>query len=107
MQIYTFGIRFRFDSAKYHETFFDLSLNDNDVSFVRSFLKENGDQPFWAFEYDNEDLFNRMMEAHVTAVLEYVNRVILSPGDEPYTEETVDWECLYPEFIWPDCLLES
>lgn len=107
MQKYTFGIRFRFDSAKYHEAFFDLSLNDDDVSFVRSFLKEYGDQPFWAFEYENEDLFNRMMEAHVAAILEYVNRVILTPGDVPYTEETVDWECLFPEFIWPDCLLES
>lgn len=107
MQKYTFGIRFCLDSAKYHEAFFDLSLNDYDVSFVKSFLKENGDQSFWAFEYEKGDLFNRMMEAQVAAVLDYVNRVILTPGDEPYTEETVDWECLYLEFIWPDCLFDT
>ena len=107
MQNYTCGIRFRFDSSKYHESTFNLALNEEDIIFIKTFLKENGDQPFWAFEYENEGLFNRMMEAHVAAILEYVNRVILIPGDEPYSEETVDWECLFPEFLWPESLMDS
>ena len=28
MTTYTFGIRFRFDSAEYYQTYFDLALSD-------------------------------------------------------------------------------
>ena len=44
MQTFTFDIRFRFDSALYHETSFQLSLNDEEIDFVKSFIKENGEK---------------------------------------------------------------
>lgn len=107
MQTFTFGIRFRFDSAEFYETTFDLALSDEEIAFVKAWLKENGDMPFWAFEFENEALFNRMMEAHVAAILSYVNREVVTPGDIPFTEETVDWDCVLAEFDWPEQLLES
>lgn len=107
MQTFTFTIRFRFDSAEYHETSFDLTLNDDEIAFLKGYLKENGDMPFWAFDYENEPLFNRFMEAHIAAILAYVNREIVAPGEEPFTEETVDWECLFPEFYWPKSLIDE
>lgn len=106
MQTFTFDIRFRFDSALFHETSFQLSLNDEEIDFVKSFIKENGENmPFWAFEFENEALFNRMMEAHVAAILSYVNREIVAPGDVPFTEETVCWDYVLAEFYWPEELL--
>ena len=61
--------------------------------------------PFWAFEFENEVLFNRMMEAHVAAILSYVNREIVAPGDVPFTEETVCWDYVLAEFYWPEAFL--
>ena len=75
------------------------------LAFVKAYLKENGDMPFWAFEFENEALFNRMLEAHVNAILTYVNNTVIEPGEEPFTEETVSWEYVMPEFYWPDELL--
>ena len=51
MTTYTFGIRFRFDSAEYYQTSFDLALSDEEITFVKTYLKVNGDIPFWAFEF--------------------------------------------------------
>jgi hypothetical protein len=107
MQNYTFGIRFRFDSAEFYETSFNLALSDEEISFVKAYLKENGDTPFWAFEFENEALFNRMLEAHVAAILSYVNNNVVEPGEEPFTEETVSWDYVLAEFDWPDELLNS
>ena len=106
MKSFTFGIRFRFDTTEYYETSFVLALSDEEMAFVKSYLKENGDMPFWAFEFENEALFNRMLEAHVAAILSYVNNNVIEPGEEPFTEETVSWEYVMPEFYWPDELLE-
>lgn len=102
MQTFTFGLRFRFDSAEYYETSFDMALSDEETAFVKAWLKENVDMPFWAFEFENEALFNRFMEAHVAAILAYVNQNVIEPGDEPFTEETVCWEDAWAEFDWPD-----
>lgn len=107
MQTFTFGIRFRFDTTEYYETSFDLALSDEEIAFVKAYLKENGDMPFWAFEYENEELFNRMLEAHVNAILSYVNTNVIEPGEEPFTEETVSWEYVMPEFYWPEELLHE
>ena len=43
MTTYTFGIRFRFDSAEYYQTYFDLALSDEEITFVMTYLKVNGD----------------------------------------------------------------
>lgn len=107
MKTFTFGIRFRFDSAEFYETTFDLALTNEDIAFVKSYLQENGDMPFWAFEFDNPALFNRMMEAHVAAILSYVNKNVIEPGEELFTEETVSWDYVMAEFDWPEELLES
>lgn len=107
MKTFTFRVRFRFDSAEFYETTFDLALTNKDIAFVKSYLQENGDMPFWAFEFDNSALFNRMMEAHVAAILSYVNKNVIGPGEEPFTEETVSWDYVLAEFEWPEDLLES
>ena len=104
MKNYTFDIHFRFDTPEYYNTSFDLALTDEEISFVKSWLKENGDMPFWAFEFDNEPLFKRFFEAHVAAILDYVNNNVVEPGDEPFTEETVSWDDVWAEFDWPDDL---
>ena len=101
MQTFTFGLRFRFDTAEYYETSFDMALSDEEIAFVKTWLKENGDMPFWAFEFENEPLFKRFMEAYVAAILAYVNQDIVEPGDEPFTEETVSWDYVWAEFDWP------
>ena len=107
MQNFTFGLRFRFDTAEYYETSFDMPLSDEEISFVKAWLKENGDMPFWAFEFENEALFNRFMPAHTKAILDYINKHFLEEGEEPYTEETVCWEDIWPVFDWPEELVES
>ena len=107
MTTFTFGIHFRFDSAEYYETAFDLELSDEEIAFVKAYLKENGDMPFWAFEFENEALFKRMMDAHIAAILAYVNKNVVEPGDEPFTEETVSWDYVWAEFDWPEELLSQ
>ena len=107
MKTFTFGIRFRFDTAEFYETSFDLALSDEEIAFVKAYLKGNGDMPFWAFEFDNPELFNRMMEAHIAAILSYVNTNVIEPGVEPFTEETVSWDDVLAEFDWPDSFLVS
>ena len=105
MQAFTFGIRFRFDTAEFYETTFELALSQEEIVFVKAYLKENGDMPFWAFEFENEALFKRMMDAHIAAILAYVNKNVVEPGDEPFTEETVSWDYVWAEFDWPEELL--
>ena len=105
MQNYTFGIRFRFDSAEFYETSFNLALSDEEIAFVKAWLKENGDMPFWAFEFENEPLFKLFMEAHVAAILAYVNHNVVEPDGDPFTEDTVSWDYVWTEFDWPDELL--
>lgn len=107
MKTFTFGIRFRFDTAEFYETSFNLALSEEEIDFVKSYLKENGDMPFWAFEFDNPELFNRMMEAHIVAILSYVNTNVIGPDEDPFTEETVSWDYVQAEFDWPEELLEK
>lgn len=107
MKSFTFGIRFRFDTTEYYETSFDLDLSDEEIAFVKAYLKENGDMPFWAFEFENEPLFKLFLEAYIAAILEYVNKNVIESGEEPFTEETVCWEDVWPEFEWPEQLFES
>ena len=107
MKTFTFGIRFRFDTAELYETSFNLALSEEEIDFVKSYLKENGDMPFWAFEFDNPELFNRMMEAHIVAILSYVNTNVIGPDEDPFTEETVSWDYVQAEFDWPEELLEK
>ena len=102
MKNYTFTLRFRFDSPDWHETAFQAPLTDEEVTFVKTFLKENGYYPYWAFEFDCPAMFERLMEAHMDAVVTYVNKEIITPGEAPFTKETVDWECVPCDFDWPD-----
>lgn len=99
MTTFTFVIRFRFDSIEYYQTSFDLALSNDEIAFVKAYLRENGDMPFWAFEFDNPELFNRMMEAHIAAILSYVNMNVIGPDEEPFTEETVSWDYVQAEFV--------
>ena len=107
MKTFTFSTRFRFDTAEFYETSFNLALSEEEIDFVKSYLKENGDMPFWAFEFDNPELFNRMMEAHIVAILSYVNTNVIGPDEDPFTEETVSWDYVQAEFDWPEELLEK
>ena len=107
MTTFTFGIRFRFDTAEFYETSFNLALSEEEIDFVKPYLKGNGDMPFWAFEFDNPELFNRMMEAHIAAILSYVNTNVIGPDEEPFTEETVSWDYVHAEFDWPEGLFEK
>lgn len=85
MQTFTFGLHFRFDTAEYYDTSFNMALSDDEIAFVKAWLKENGDTPFWAFEFENEALFNRFMPVHTAAILDYVNNNVIEPGEDPYT----------------------
>ena len=107
MTTFTFVIRFRFDSTEYYQTSFDLALSDDEIAFVNAYLRENGDMPFWAFEFDNPKLFNRMMEAHIATILSYANTNVIGPDEEPFTEETVSWDYVQAEFDWPKGLFEK
>lgn len=107
MTTFTFGIRFRFDTAEFYDTSFDLALSDEEIAFVKAYLKGNEDMPFWAFEFDNPELFNRMMEAHIAAILSYVNTNVIGPDEDPFTEETVSWDYVQAEFDWPEELLQA
>ncbi len=107
MKSFTFRIRFRLGSTKYYETAFRLNLYDDEIAFIKAYLKENGDLPFWAFDYKNEALFKRFLAAYIAAFLGYINKNLIKPGEAPYTEETVCWEEVYPEFYWPKNLLDS
>lgn len=42
-----------------------------------------------------------MMEAHIAAILSYVNTNVIEPGEEPFTEEIVSWDYVLAEFDWP------
>ena len=48
-----------------------------------------------------------MMEAHIAAILSYVNTNVIGPDEEPFTEDTVSWDYVQAEFDWPEGLLEK
>ena len=108
MQKFNFGVRFRFDTIEIYETSFEMALSDEEIIFVKSFIKENtADMPFWAFEYENEPLFKRFLRSHVSAIISYVNKNLVKPGEDPFTEETICWDYVHAEFDWPEQLLDS
>jgi hypothetical protein len=107
MKNYMFNLRFRFASAEWHETTFQAQLSDKEVAFVKKYLKENGYYPYWAFEFDCPAMFERLMEAHMDAVVAYVNKKLVAPGETPFTKESVNWECVPCDFDWPDVFIES
>ena len=107
MKNHTFTLRFRFDSSEWHETTIQAQLSDEEVDFVKKYLKENGYFPYWAFEFDCPAMFERLMEAHMNAVVAYVNKEIIAPGEIPFTNETINWECVPCDFDWPADFLES
>ena len=47
------------------------------------------------------------MPAQTAAILDYVNKYVIEPGEEPFPDETVSWDEVWPEFEWPSELLES
>ena len=107
MKNYTFTLRFRFDSPEWHETTFLAQLSDKEEIFVKRYLKENGDFPYWTFEFDCPEMFERMMEAHMDAIVAYVNKEIIAPSETPFTKKTIDWECVPCDFDWPDGFIDA
>ena len=106
MNTYIFTLYFQFDSAEWHETSFQALLSNEEVAFVKNYLKDNGYYPYWAFEFDCPAMFERLMEAHMDAVVAYVNREIITPDETPFTKDTVDWEHVPCDFDWPEGFLD-
>ena len=96
-----FPISFRFDFKEPHETSFQLDLSDEEIAFIKAFVKENEGQPFWAMDYDNQALFERMLDAQMEAIVSCVNKEIIEPGESPFTKESVNWEYVPVSFDWP------
>ena len=42
------------------------------------------------------------MEAHVAAIISYVNTNVIKPGEKPFTEQTVCWDYVQAEFYWSE-----
>lgn len=97
-----FPISFRFDFKEPHETSFQLDQSDEEIAFIKAFVKENEGQPFWAMDYDNPALFERMLDAQMDAIVSCVNKEIIDPGETPFTKESVNWEYVPVTFNWPD-----
>ena len=102
MAIITFPVSFRFGSKDIHETSFDLDLTDDQVLAIKAFIKDNPELPFWAMDHDCPEIFELFMDAHVKSIVNYVNSNLLTLGDEPFAEETIDWECVPITFDWPE-----
>ena len=96
-----FPISFRFDFKEPHETSFQLDLSDEEIAFIKSFIEENEGQPFWAMEFDNPALFERMLDAQMEAIVSCVNKKIIEPEENPFTKESVNWEYVTVIFAWP------
>ena len=101
MPTINFPISFRFDFKEPHETSFQLDLTDKEIAFIKAFVKENEGQPFWAMDYDNHALFERMLDAQMEAIVSCVNKEIIEPGESPFTKESVNWEYVPVSFDWP------
>lgn len=101
MPTINFPISFRFDFKEPHETSFQLDLTDKEIAFIKAFVKENEGQPFWAMDYDNQVLFERMLVAQMEAIVSCVNKEIIEPGESPFTKESVNWEYVPVSFDWP------
>ncbi len=96
-----FPISFRFDFKEYQETSFQLDLSDEEIAFIKAFVKENEGQPFWAMDYDNPALFERMLDAQMEAIVSCVNKKNIEPEENPFTKESVNWEYVPVIFAWP------
>lgn len=107
MPTINFPISFRFDFKEPHETSFQLDLTDKEIAFIKAFVKENEGQPFWAMDYDNQALFERMLDAQMEAIVSCVNKEIIEPGESPFTKESVNWEYVPVSFDWPSELKPS
>lgn len=101
---YTFSESFGYGpkNTDYFATF-DMVLSDEEVEFLRAFLKENGDCDYGYLESDNPHLFNRINDAANEAVLTALNK---RRWKHKLDFDDVDWCSLSFDFCWPEELLK-
>ena len=101
MKEYSFPFSFRFDVNEPYESCFTLTLSNEEVGNIKSFVKNNPGLPFWAMDYDYPDLFEKMINAHTAAIVATINDSKKLRGESPITEEDIDWEDISLLFDWP------
>ena len=103
---YTFSESFGL-GPKYGTTVsFDIELSDEEVSFLRAFLEENGECCDYGYlEFGRPELFERINDAANDAVLDAINEKRVEAGEPPLEFDEVDWQCINYDFYWPDELL--
>ena len=98
MKTYTFTVCFGGGPKCSDSASFDLELNDQEIEYIKSYLKKNGDCGYEHMEWDNPGLFSKLNGHANDAVLDAINE----ESDEPVEFDDVDWEYMEFDFLWPD-----
>lgn len=100
--VITFPYSFRFDTDELYAASFSLDLSEQEIADIKRFVHDNPGLPFWAMDYDCPELFDKMVDAHQSAILEGINAVKRDHGEPPISFEDIDWEDVPLFFDWPD-----
>ena len=102
--IYTFGISY--GNAPHFSTYveFDVDLSEDQVSFLKDWLKENGPCDYAYLESDSAELFDMINDACNEAILQRHNRMLKEEGEDPIGFDEMDWPSI-TDFEWDQRLL--
>lgn len=102
---YTFGISY--GNAPRYNTYveFDIDLSDEDASFLKNWLLQNGPCDYGYLEGDNEKLFNVINDACSEAVFDRCNKDRILAGEQPVDYWNFEWPSI-TEFEWDHRLLD-
>lgn len=99
--IYEFGIAYGNPPHFNTHVEFEVDLSDDQVSFLKEWLKENGECDYAYLESDNSELFELINDATSNAILEEYN----SWQDTPIDFSEMDWPSIYV-FYWDKKLVD-
>ena len=102
--IYTFGISY--GNVPRFGTFieFDIDFTEEQVSFLKDWLKRNGQCDYVYLESNNAELFEIINDACNDAILREYNRLLAEEGKDPVSFDEMDWPSI-TEFEWDQRLL--
>ena len=98
MKTFTFSVSYGCGPKLSHGADFDLELDDQEIEYIKSFLKANGDCGYEYVEEDNRALFEKINDAANDAVLRSIN----SGRKNKLDFWDVDWGGMFFGFCWPE-----
>ena len=92
-------------SCGYGATSFELELSEEEETYIKEFLKRNGDCDYGYMESENPGLFEKINDASNETIVNMINQVRKEDGEEPLDFFDINWGNMRFDFYYPKELL--